>query len=240
MSLSGSKDTQEEARPVRENQIFGVGRNHSVEDGVVRRIGREAQFPSRGFPIEMTRGNPADAVANEEDRQNGECNAPTVARRMPGKAFLLGIEAVGGHVHGSNEAVTATSKSFDEDGILGRVAEGISEAFHGSVEAVIEVDEGIGGPEPGSEFLAGNDLAGPLQEHGQERKGLFLKLDFVAILAELGGAQIGLEQAETNDGVRGEPLHCRLCNLGALSSPGLVLCNNAGSLANVSSSASRL
>ena len=54
-------------------------------------------------------------------------------------------------------------------------------------------------PEPFLQFFPGDDLAGPLEEHGQDLKRLLLKFDLQAGLAEFADAQVELEKAEADD-----------------------------------------
>jgi hypothetical protein len=61
---------------------------------------------------------------------------------------------------GSDETVAALGKSFDEAGIVGFVGEGIAEFVDGGVEAVLEIDEGVFGPEALLELIACDDQAG--------------------------------------------------------------------------------
>ena len=45
-----------------------------------------------------------------------------------------------------NEAVAAAGQGFDVAGAGGGIAEGLANFVDGGVEAVVEVDEGVGGP----------------------------------------------------------------------------------------------
>lgn len=97
---------------------------------------------------------------------------------------------------GSDEAVAATGKGFDEAGIVGGVAQGFAELVDSGVEAVAEIDEGVIGPNTLAELIAGDELAGVLEESGQDLKGLARKLDANAGLAEFTRAQVHRERAE--------------------------------------------
>jgi hypothetical protein len=55
---------------------------------------------------------------------------------------------------------------------------------------VIKVDKGIVGPEPLSEILAGDNLTALFQQDSENSTGLFLKLDFSALLPEFTGPKI--------------------------------------------------
>jgi len=73
------------------------------------------------------------------------------------------------------EAVAAAGDGFDEAWVVSRVAESLANLVDGFIEAVIEVDERIGGPEAPLQFLPGDDLAAVLEEHGENLKGLLLE-----------------------------------------------------------------
>src|SRR5271165_3035031 len=66
----------------------------------------------------------------------------------------------------SDEPVAALGEGFDEAGIVGFVGESVAEFVDGGVEAVLEVDEGVFGPEAFLELLAGDELARVLEEDG--------------------------------------------------------------------------
>jgi hypothetical protein len=62
---------------------------------------------------------------------------------------------------------------------------------------VVEIHERIRGPECFLQFLPTDDLAGMFQEHGQDLKGLLLKPDSQAVLAQFACTKIQLEHPET-------------------------------------------
>jgi hypothetical protein len=63
---------------------------------------------------------------------------------------------------------------------------------------VIEVDEGVDGPEPFTHRLASDDLPWAFEEHCQQLKRLFLQLELDAVAAKLSRLEIGLEGPESN------------------------------------------
>jgi hypothetical protein len=73
------------------------------------------------------------------------------------------------------EAVAPARESFHKAGIFSGVAESVPKSFDCSIEAVVEVYKRLRGPKTGLQVLASNDLAGPLQEKGQNLKGLVLE-----------------------------------------------------------------
>jgi hypothetical protein len=62
---------------------------------------------------------------------------------------------------------------------------------------VVKIHESICGPEFLLKFLAGYDLAGMLQKHGQELEWLFLKANSKAVLAQFASANIHFEYPKT-------------------------------------------
>src|SRR5713101_9864120 len=95
------------------------------------------------------------------------------------------------------EAVAATRNGFHKAGTLGGVAEGLADFADRFVEPVVEIHESVRGPEFFLKFLASYDLAGMLQQHRQDLKGLFLKANSQAVLAQFASAKIQFENAKT-------------------------------------------
>jgi hypothetical protein len=107
--------------------------------------------------------------------------------------------ANGGCIDGfdfGEEAIAAAWDGFDEARAVGGIAEGIADLVDGFVEAVVEVDIGVGGPETFLQIFAGDDLAGMVEEHREDADGLFLEADAKAVFAELAGAKIEFENSE--------------------------------------------
>jgi hypothetical protein len=61
---------------------------------------------------------------------------------------------------------------------------------------VIEIYEGVGGPEAVAQLLASDDVTGPLQKLGQNLKRLLLQLDFPSLTPQFAGTQIQFEDTE--------------------------------------------
>ena len=62
---------------------------------------------------------------------------------------------------------------------------------------MIEIDEGVGGPQPVAKLFPGHRLTGPLEQHRQNLKRLLLKPEPHAVFPQLAGSKIDLEYAET-------------------------------------------
>jgi hypothetical protein len=73
------------------------------------------------------------------------------------------------------EAVAAPGNRFHKAGTLGGVAEGLTDFVDRFVEPVVEIHESVRRPEMLLKFLASYDLAGVLQQHPEDSKGLFLE-----------------------------------------------------------------
>jgi hypothetical protein len=109
--------------------------------------------------------------------------------------------------YGSDEAVAALGDGLDVNGRVGDVAQGVAQFHHGGVEAVVEVDEGIGGPEDATEVFAADELAGMLEEIDKHPEGLLADTDGNAVAPQLEIASVDLKDTETPD-LRGISLNC--------------------------------
>jgi hypothetical protein len=68
---------------------------------------------------------------------------------------------------------------------------------------VLEVHEGFTGPEGGADFVAGDELAGVLEQDEEKLKGLLLELDADAGFEKLAGVGEELENTKRNRVWRG-------------------------------------
>jgi hypothetical protein len=102
---------------------------------------------------------------------------------------------VEGELHRSNEAIASAMQRRDEARIVRRVAQRLTDLADPRVEAVIEAYEGVSGPQLPLEFLSPYYSARPLQQHGQDLEGLFLKPYPQAALAELSRSEVKLENS---------------------------------------------
>src|SRR6266705_3785162 len=105
-----------------------------------------------------------------------------------------------------DEPVTPAREGLYVTGGLGRVAQGLPQLPHGRVEAVVEVDERIRGPELVPQLLSGHHLARTLQEQGQQAKRLILQTDPQSLPAQLPGREVYFEGPEAEDPARGSRL----------------------------------
>jgi hypothetical protein len=95
-----------------------------------------------------------------------------------------------------DEAVPAPRNGFHKAGTLRGVAEGLADFVDRFVEPVVEIHEGIGGPELLLQFLSRYYLAGVIDQHGQHLKRLLLDFDLQSMFSEFTGTEINLEDAK--------------------------------------------
>ena len=79
------------------------------------------------------------------------------------------------------------------------IAKGLAQLVYGGVQAVVEIDEGVGGPELLLQLLAGDHVAGALQQQRQHLEGLPLQAQLDSALAQFACAEIKLKDSEARD-----------------------------------------
>jgi hypothetical protein len=99
----------------------------------------------------------------------------------------------GAFVYLADEPVASPGERLDISGFLGGVAERVPQPSNGGVDALIEFDNGFAGPEFAPDFLARDQIAGPLQEHEQDLKRLILQPDFRASFTQFPRADVKFE-----------------------------------------------
>src|SRR6185295_915419 len=75
------------------------------------------------------------------------------------------------------------------------------------VEAVVEIDEGVGAPELLPDFVTGDRFAAPLDEQRQHLKRLCLKSDPGSAFPQFAASKVHFEDAETDAAVNACLLH---------------------------------
>ena len=98
--------------------------------------------------------------------------------------------------YGSNESVPTPSDRLDVLRRGRRVSEEAPHFVDGIVQAVVEVDEGVCGPEPGAKLLAQDDFARMLEERLQHLEWLVLQPHSPSVLAYLSSLDIHLKGGE--------------------------------------------
>ena len=102
-------------------------------------------------------------------------------------------------VDGGDEAIALTGHGFYKDRTFRGVTECLAHFSDGGVEAVFELAEFGIGPEGSLQFVAGDDGAGAVEEHGKKAKGEILQADLDAVFPELAGGGVRLKIAEVDE-----------------------------------------
>src|SRR5882762_5979018 len=101
-------------------------------------------------------GMPAGDDPDEKENSGGQGNAPMKAGAENRSGFLRHS------IDRGEKAVAATRESFDEARIFSGITQGVAQALDGGIQAVIEVHESVRRPQPASQLLPGDHLAGLL------------------------------------------------------------------------------
>ena len=99
--------------------------------------------------------------------------------------------------HGGNETAAAARKRLDKAGLLVRIAECAAESLNRCVHAMLEIDEGVGGPKALLQFFSGQEFARMFQQQRENLEGPASETDFATVLAEFAGAKIDMVVIET-------------------------------------------
>ena len=152
-------------------------------------------------------GQPVDPNGEEhDDAQRDEADDPAakgmrMRRRCGGWGRLRRGLAGGLRVPGldrRDEAVSAPREGLDVAGRSGIVIQSLADLLGGDVEAVIEIHQRVA-PKPADQFLAGDDLAGTLQQRREKLEGTLLQFDFPAVLSQFALCEVNLEHTELED-----------------------------------------
>ena len=96
----------------------------------------------------------------------------------------------------SDEAIAAPGQGLDELRRFGRIPECLAGLLDRRVQAVLEVHERVGFPEPFAQLLARADLARPFEQQRQDLSRLLLQPDPMALPVQLAAATIEFEWPE--------------------------------------------
>jgi hypothetical protein len=117
----------------------------------------------------------------------------------------LGTSFQGSPFDGGDETVAAARKGFDETRMLVRIAEGAAERLDRCVHAMLEIDEGVGGPEAALQLFSGEQLAGLFEKQGENLEGASGEMDLRTVFAKFARTEINLV------GVEAKPTLGRKC-----------------------------
>jgi hypothetical protein len=199
MSFSRSELAEKASRPVCKREEVAIRRDRGTEDRIVLGVAGQAAFREANGGGGAMPGVPANDNASDKNDRDNKGETPKAVSWRDLKTLFLGD--FGLPRHGSEKPIPTAGKSFNKPGIFRGIAQGVAEAFDGSIEAVIEINEGIGWPEFGAEFFAGNKFTGPGQEKRQDLERLFLQPDFGAVPAKFPGAEVNLKYPKGNEAV---------------------------------------
>jgi hypothetical protein len=93
-------------------------------------------------------------------------------------------------LNGKDKSIAELGKGLDKARFSCRVIQNTAEFLDGGVQTVLEVDEGIRGPELLTKLFASNDIAGVVEQKGQNLEGLRTKLDLSPELIEFSGIEM--------------------------------------------------
>ncbi len=99
-------------------------------------------------------------------------------------------------LHRRNQPIASARQGLDESRGLGRVPKRFAQPLYRRVHSVLEVDECVALPEPLTQFLASDQLAGALHQAFEHLEGLLLKVHAQAGLSQLAHAKVQLERAK--------------------------------------------
>src|SRR6267378_4322373 len=122
----------------------------------------------------MGRGNMQ--AGEERDSASVGRIAGCHAGRSRGKRFHA--------IYRRDKAVSAAGESLDEARIGRGIAERLANLVYGGIQAVIEIDERIGGPDFLPQVVACNHASGIFQQNAEDLKGLLLQTQASAVFAE--------------------------------------------------------
>jgi hypothetical protein len=117
---------------------------------------------------------------------------------------LIRISAAGGNgfddPHIRDESVAAAGDGLHEPRTRRGIVQHIADSVDRFVDAVVEIHEGVGGPQTVAKLFPGHGLTRPFEQHRQKLKRLLLQSYRHAMFAQLAGSQINLEDAELQPG----------------------------------------
>jgi hypothetical protein len=96
----------------------------------------------------------------------------------------------------TDETIPLPRHGLDIARIVGIIIESLPELLNGSIQAVLEFDEGAIGPETSLQLVPGDYLPRPLQKCNQNPERKVLQLDTCAVPPELVRRRIRLELPE--------------------------------------------
>ena len=140
----------------------------------------------------------------ERDSDGPGCGLPSAHERLVvhdglrrsgcdgrGRKFRWGLD-------GTDEAVTALGKGLDPTRAIRGIMQSIAQAIDGGIQAMLEIDKSVRGPEQRAKLFASDEVARVVQEHLKDLKGLCGNADALPVAEQFPGREIGLKRAKTN------------------------------------------
>src|ERR1700730_2041249 len=106
------------------------------------------------------------------------------AEACPHMGFLQAA-CCGAILHRCYEAISAPRKGLDIARTGGRIAQDLAQFINGGVQAVVEIHEGIGGPELLAQLFARDDISGALKQQGEYLERLLLQAELFSTPAPI-------------------------------------------------------
>src|ERR1700730_2371818 len=100
--------------------------------------------------------------------------------------------------HFTDEAISPPRQSFNVLGLFNRVSQSLPQPRHGIVNAMIEIHERVGRPQPIPQLPTGHYLAAPFRQNGKNGQGTSVDWQSYLTFAQFIRAHVKLENAETN------------------------------------------
>jgi hypothetical protein len=101
--------------------------------------------------------------------------------------------------YGRDEAVAPARQSLDVPRLFGGVAERLADPIHCRIQPMLEITEGLGGPQLVLQFFPGDQFARPAQQGSQNLVGLSGQTYPYAVPPQFLTAQVRLEGAEAKN-----------------------------------------
>jgi len=112
-------------------------------------------------------------------------------------------------MHWGQEAISLPRDSFNEAWIFRVVLKGGAQFLECGVQTAIKINVCTLRPERLAKLFAGDNLAGPLQEHGKNAKGLFLDPDADALAGDYTLEKVDLVEAKPKSNIGADAALCQ-------------------------------
>src|SRR5687767_10203346 len=98
--------------------------------------------------------------------------------------------------HRGDESISPPGQCFDVLRRVRGIAKRLPHLLDRGVQAVLEIDEGVRFPQAIPQFLARGNLAGMLEERGEDLPRLVLEPDTVSVTVQLTSGRVELERSK--------------------------------------------